>query len=66
MDIKKLQFGSKIDKDSLTKREDLFTVKEVLSPEKVKLNNGLIVKLMGVKEDLHINGKATEFLIDHI
>jgi DNA modification methylase len=64
IDVKKLQFGSKIDKDSSTQREPLFTIKEVLSPEKVQLSNGLVVKLMGIKEDPQINGKATEFLID--
>ena len=64
IDVKKLQFGSKIDKDSSTKREPLFTIKEVISPEKVQLSNGLVVKLMGIKEDPKINGKATDFLID--
>ena len=64
IDVKKLQFGSKIDKDSSTIREPLFTIKEVISPEKVQLSNGLVVKLMGIKEDPQINGKATEFLID--
>jgi site-specific DNA-methyltransferase (adenine-specific) len=64
IDVKKLQFGSRIDKDSSTKREELFTVKEVLNPEKVQLSNGLVVKLLGVKEDPVINGKATSFLIE--
>ena len=64
IDVKKLQFGSKIDKDSSTKREPLFTIKEVISPEKVQLSNGLVVKLLGIKEDPKINGKATDFLID--
>lgn len=64
IDVKKLQFGSKIDKESSTQREELFTVKEVINPEMVRLNNGLIVKLIGIKEDPKINGKATEFLID--
>ncbi|MEP7238424.1 MAG: DNA methyltransferase [Ferruginibacter sp.] len=64
IDVKKLQFGSKIDKDSSTQREPLFTIKEVISAEKVQLSNGLVVKLMGIKEDPKINGKATEFLID--
>lgn len=62
VDVKKLQFGSKIDKDSSTKREELFTVKEIISPEKIQLSNNLIVKLIGVKEDPNINGKATAFL----
>ncbi len=64
IDIKKLQFGSKLDKDSSTKREELFTVKEIINPEKVQLNNGLIIKLLGIKEDPVINGKATSFLIE--
>ncbi len=64
IDIKKLQFGSKIDKNSSSKREELFTVKEVINPEKIRLSNGLTIKLMGIKEDPSINGKATDFLID--
>jgi len=63
IDVKKFQFGSKIDKDSSTKREELYTVKEVISPEKLKLNNDLIVKLIGVKEDPLANGTATTFLM---
>ena len=66
IDVKKLQFGSKIDKDSSTKREELFTVKEVISPEKVRLNNDLIIKLIGIKEDPVINGKATDFLVNKL
>jgi site-specific DNA-methyltransferase (adenine-specific) len=64
IDVKKLQFGSRIDKDSSTKREELFTVKEIINPEIVKLSNGLTVKLLGVKEDPVINGKATSFLVE--
>ncbi len=63
IDPKKLQFGSKLDKDGGVKREELFTVKEVISPEKIRLNNDLIIRLIGVKEDTVINGKATSFLI---
>jgi site-specific DNA-methyltransferase (adenine-specific) len=64
IDVKKLQFGSKIDKDSNAKREEYFTVKEIVSPEKVRLSNDLTVKLLGIKEDPKINGKATAFLAD--
>jgi site-specific DNA-methyltransferase (adenine-specific) len=66
IDIKKLQFGSKIDKYSASKREELFIVKEVISPEKIRLSNDLIVKLLGVKEDPKLNGKATAYLIEKI
>ena len=64
IDVKKLQFGSKIDKESSNQREELFTVKEVISPEKIRLSNDLIIKLIGIKEDPVINGKATDFLVD--
>lgn len=64
IDVKKLQFGSKIDKDSSTKREELFTVKEVISPEKIRLSNDLTIKLIGIKEDPVINGKATKFIVE--
>lgn len=61
-DPKKLQYGSKIDQNGSVQREDYFSVKEILSPELVKLNNDLIVRLIGVKEKKEANGKATEFL----
>lgn len=62
IDIKKLQFGSKIDKDSSTKREELFTVKEVISPVKLRLSNDLVIKLIGITECPINNGRATTFL----
>ena len=64
IDVKKLQFGSKIDKKSSNQREELFTVKEVISPEIIRLSNDLTIRLIGIKEDPIINGKATDFLID--
>ena len=62
IDVKKLQYGSKIDAESSTKREELFSVKEIISPELLKLNNDLIVRLIGIKQNPQINGKATEYL----
>ena len=62
IDPKKLQFGSKLDKEGSVKREEFFTVKEVISPEKIRLNNNLMIRLIGIKEDPVINGKATDFL----
>lgn len=64
IDVKKLQFGSRLDKDGSTKREDYFTVKEIISPEKIRLSNDLTIKLLGIKENTVINGKATAFLTD--
>jgi modification methylase len=61
-DPKKLQFGSKIDQNGSTQREDYYSIKEIISPELVRLNNDLIVRLIGVKEKKEANGKAIEFL----
>lgn len=61
IDVKKLQFGSKID-DKEQKREDLFSVKTVLSANTIELNNGLIVKLLGIKTIPQFEGQAIEFL----
>ena len=62
IDVKKLQFGSKIDKDSRAEREEMFSVKQVISPELILLSNGLTVRLIGIKQNPQINGQATEFL----
>jgi len=64
IDVKKLQFGSKIDKNSSTKRQKLLTVKEIISPEKIRLSNDLTIKLLGIKENPVVNGKAKSFLIE--
>lgn len=61
IDVKKLQFGSKID-DKEQKREELFTVKNVLNANTIELNNGLTVKLLGIKSISQFEDKAIEFL----
>ena len=66
IDVKKLQFGSKIDKNGSARREEFFTVKEVISPEKLRLSNDLTITLLGIKEDPLTNGKATTFLLEKI
>ena len=63
IDVKKLQFGSKLDNNG-SKREEYYSVKEIISPELLKLSNDLIVRLIGVKEKVEVNGKAKEFLIN--
>lgn len=63
IDPKKLQFGSKIDKDS-GDREIYYYVKSVISPELVKLNNDLIVRLIGVKEKKPASEQAVRYLIE--
>ena len=61
VDVKKLQFGSKIDNKQI-KREDLFSVKQVISPNRIELSNGLIVRLLGINVNPTYQGQAIEFL----
>ncbi len=61
IDPRKLRFGSKIDNDS-SERETYYTVKEIINPEILILNNGLKIRLLGVKEKPEKNGDATNFL----
>lgn len=61
IDVKKLKFGSKIDKTD-KKEVETFTVKEVISPEKILLNNGLVVKLLGILEKKEYREEAMGFL----
>lgn len=61
IDVKKLQFGSKIDKDS-KRREDYFVVKDVISPNLIKLNNDITIRLLGIKEKSSSNIEAEEYI----
>ena len=63
IDVKKLQFGSKLD-GSESKKEDLFSVKDVISPNTIALSNELTVKLLGVLPKSGFEQKAIEFLKD--
>jgi hypothetical protein len=61
IDFKKLQFGSKIDGNK-TQQDDFFTVKEILNSETIKLNNDLIIKLLGIKNNPKKNEDAKNYL----
>jgi site-specific DNA-methyltransferase (adenine-specific) len=61
IDVKKLQFGSKIDNTRMT-REEYFSVTEVISPEKILLSNGVVIKLIGIKAIEQLKGQAIDFL----
>jgi len=61
IDPKKLKFGSKIDSSELA-RELFYSVKEVISPESIMLNNGLRIKLIGVKTKKEVFNTALDFL----
>ncbi|WP_076788992.1 DNA methyltransferase [Chlorobium sp. KB01] len=66
LDPRKLTFGSRIDKAGAAQREELFTVREILSPEKVRLSNGLTVKLIGIKQEPFMHDRAVGYLVEKI
>ena len=66
IDVKKIQYGSKIDANSLGKREEYFAVKEIISPELIRLSNDLIIRLIGIKQNPKVNGEAKEFLYNKL
>jgi site-specific DNA-methyltransferase (adenine-specific) len=61
IDPKKLKFGSKID-NSDHQRETHYSVKEIISPEIIVLDNDVKVRLLGIKERKERNGEALQFL----
>jgi site-specific DNA-methyltransferase (adenine-specific) len=61
IDPKKLRFGSRIDNED-SQRETYYSVKDVVSPEIVILDNDLRVKLIGIKEVESLNDEALQFL----
>lgn len=62
VDIKKVKFGSKIDKNKNENKRELFSVKDVVSPNKIILNNGLEIKLLGIKEKDNFKYQAINYL----
>ncbi len=62
IDPKKLQFGSKIDSSGSVQREDYYSVKEIISPELLRLNDNSIIRLIGIKQKNTVNSEAMEFL----
>ena len=62
IDVKKIQFGSKIDASSTGRRDELFSVKEIINPELLVLNNGLTIRLIGIRKNPALDGEATKYL----
>lgn len=50
-DVKLLQYGSRLDKNSTGKREELLNIKKVISPELLELSNNTVVRLIGIRQD---------------
>ncbi|MBI4822734.1 MAG: thermonuclease family protein [Nitrospirae bacterium] len=65
IDPKKLMFGSKIDHSDYS-RETYYSVKHVINSELLVLNNGLRVRLIGIKGKKEINGEAVRFLSEKL
>jgi len=65
VDPKKMNFNSKIDKNS-SEREKYYTVKDIVSPTLLILSDGSQIKLIGIKEDKEKEQKAVDFLKDKL
>jgi site-specific DNA-methyltransferase (adenine-specific) len=61
VDPKKLSFGSNIDGEKHS-REKYYKIKQVKSPEELILDNGLKIRLLGIKTDPQKRDQAVEFL----
>jgi len=69
IDPNKLKFGSKINVDdgkNGIKREEYYTVKEILDTNLIKLNNDIIIRLLGVKRKNNTVSEAIDFLENKI
>mgnify|MGYP003589429362 CR=1 FL=1 len=61
IDVKSIGFGSKIDGKERAK-DEFFSVKEVVSAEKLILSNGVSVRLIGIKDSVGSEEHARLFL----
>lgn len=62
VDVRKLQFGSVIDKESRSQREEYYTVKEIVNANTILLSNNLLIRLLGIKEEAEVNDAAIDFI----
>jgi len=62
VDPRKARYESKIDKPDSRPEIQYYTVKEILSPEILVLDDGSRIRLLGVKENPEKNTEAVEFL----
>lgn len=61
IDIKKMPFGSKIDNKKI-EEEKFFQVKKIISPNKIEIDNNIVIKLIGIKPIEKFEKEAMEFL----
>ncbi len=58
---KKLNFGSKINSTN-SETVNLYSVKQIISPEKILIDNNLIIRLIGIRTKKEMHDKAVNFL----
>jgi DNA modification methylase len=63
VDPRNLQFGSKINRQS-SRRADYHRIRDILSPERLVLSDGISIRLLGVKERAETREKAMQFLAE--
>lgn len=61
IDVKKFQFGSRID-DNKVEQTEYYGVKSIINPVLLTLNNGLKIRLLGIKEKPELSDKAMSYL----
>ena len=61
IDIKKMPFGSKIDNKKI-EEEKFFQVKKIISPNKIEIDNNIVIKLIGIKPIEKFEKEAMDFL----
>jgi len=64
IDPRRLKFGSKIEESDNGERTEFHNVREVVSPEVLKLSSGLCIRLIGIVEDPSHREQAIEFLVE--
>jgi site-specific DNA-methyltransferase (adenine-specific) len=62
VDPRKLKFGSKIEKGDNGDKVEFHGISEILSPEIIKLTNGICVRLLGILEEPLYRQQAVDFL----
>ncbi len=66
IDPRKMKFGSKIENGDSGERTEYHTVKDIISPELLRLAEGLTIRLIGVTEDPTRRAQAMDFLVERI
>ena len=62
IDPRKLKFGSKIENGDNGNMDELYTIKNIISPTLLKLNNNLNVRLLGLCEEPSHREQAIQYL----